>query len=312
MFYISTIVTGIFAVLCLGVKESKATQLLQGKVKALCKGTGHDNLYADGSSNELTLKSFVKDSLLRPIQYLFTEPIVFFCAILCAISFGLIYGLTEGLTVAYTNPPFSNTFSQTSSSLSFIAILIGILLDVLPRFYDEHLFRKFRREGRRIIPETKIASFAVACPALAVGLWIFAWTVPPMVTTVPWPVSMIGLVLVGFALTDFSYVLFGYVTDSYGEFAASGVSALSTTRTLAAGIFPLFTYQMFSGLGTNNAATILAAVATLFALTPFLFLRYGGVLRRKSRVASNDDQCLMEENQHMEGKEDEEKRSESV
>ncbi|KAG9571999.1 MFS general substrate transporter, partial [Aureobasidium melanogenum] len=247
-----------------------------------------------------SFKSFVRDSLFRPLKFLVTEPIVFFCSALCAIAFGLIYGLTEGLTVAYTNPPFSRTFSQTSSSLSFIAILIGILLDVLPRFYDDYLFKKFRKQKRRLLPETKITSFALACPALAIGLWIFAWTIPPRVTDVHWVVSMVGLAFVGFATADLSYVLFGYCTDTYGPMAASAVSSLSTCRTIAASVFPLFAYQMFSGLGANVAASILAAVATIFAFTPILFLKYGHTLRRKSKVAAADEDCLVEENKHME------------
>lgn len=300
VFYISTIVAGVSAILCLFIKESKATQLLGAKVRRLSKEIGRDDLQAEGTDSKFSVKSFAQNSLFRPLEFLFTEPIVFFCAILCAIAFGLIYGLTEGLTVAYTNPPFNNTFSQTSSSLSFIAILIGEILNIIPRFYDQHIFRKYRREHRRILPESKITSFAVACPALAIGLWIFAWTIPPLVTDVPWPVSMIGLVLIGFALNDFSYVLFGYATDSYGEYAASAVAAVSLTRTLAAAVFPLFSYQMFSGLGANWAGTILAGVATVFAFTPILFLRYGGKLRAKSKVASDDEDCLTEENNHME------------
>lgn len=315
VFYVSAIVAAISTVLSFFMKETKATQLLQTKVDAIHSKTGRDDLNGPSSSEGFSVKSFVKDSLFRPLQFLATEPIVFFCSALCAIAFGLIYGLTEGLTVSYTNPPFDNTFSETSSSLAFIAILVGILLDILPRFYDDYLFRKFRKEHRRLVPETKIRSFALACPALAIGLWIFAWTIPPRVTNVHWIVSMIGLVFVGFATADLSYVLFGYCTDSYGQYAASAVSSLSTTRTIAAAVFPLFSYQMFSGLGANIAATILAAVATLFAFTPIVFLKYGRTLRKKSKVAADDEDCLAEENKHMDndsdGK-DAEKSSENV
>lgn len=313
VFYISTIVAGISAALSFGVKESKATQLLDDKAKTIQAETGRSDFHTGTSSGGFSIRAFAKEELVRPLQFLVMEPIVTFCAALCAVAFGLIYGLTEGLTVAYTNPPFDQTFSETSSSLAFIAIFIGILLDVLPRFYDDRLFRRFRKEHRRILPETKIRSLAITCPMLAIGLWIFAWTVPPRVTNVPWPVSMIGLVLIGTAATDFSYVLFGYVTDSYGQYAASAVSCLSTTRTIAAGVFPLFAYQMFSGLGANIAATILAAVATLFGVVaPILFLGYGGALRRKSKVASDDDECLTEENDHMEEESGHDQHSDGV
>lgn len=309
VFYIATMVAGLSAALSFGVRESKATQLLAEQAKALRAdespgrrgGGAYHNVHAKGaSSGGFSLATFAREDLVRPLTFLATEPIVTFCAALCGIAFGLLYGLTEGLTVAYTTPPFDQTFDQTSSSLAFVAILLGILLDVVPRFYDDRLFRRFRAQRRRITPESKIRSLAVTCPLLAVGLWIFAWTVPPRVTTVPWPVSMVGLVLLGVAATDFSYVLFGYVTDSYGAYAASAVSCLSTTRTIAAAVFPLFAYQMFSGLGANLAATILAAVATVFgAVAPFLFLGYGSALRRTSKTASDDDDCLTEENEHM-------------
>lgn len=309
VFYIATAVAGVSAALSFGVRESKAAQLLDDKAKALRAETGRTNFRTattgTGGKSRVSFKSFVQEELVHPLKFLVTEPIVTLCAALCAIAFGLIYGLTAGLTVAYTTPPFDQTFTETSSSLAFVAILIGILLDVLPRFYDDRLFRTLRANHRRITPEFKIRSLAVTCPLLALGLWIFAWTVPPRVLAVPWPVSMLGLVLIGTAATDFSYVLFGYVTDSYGPYAASAVSCLSTTRTIAAAVFPLFAYQMFSGLGTNVAVTILAAVATVFGLAaPCLFLGYGGALRHKSRAASDDEACLAEENEHMKGREE--------
>ncbi|PPJ58096.1 hypothetical protein CBER1_05310 [Cercospora berteroae] len=299
VFYISTIVSAISAALSFGVKESKADLLLQKKVEAIQRDTGRTDLYAPSSASGFSIQKFAKESLFRPLVFLTLEPIVLFCAALCAIAFGLLYGLTAGLTVAYTYPPFDATFNEVSSSLSFVAILIGIILDIIPRFYDDHVYKKCHRNKTRIVPETKIRSFAVACPVFAIGLWIFGWTVPPRVPNVPWPVSMIGLVCIGFASTDLSYILFGYVTDSYGDYAASAVSALSTTRTIAAAVFPLFAHQMFAGLGTNIAVTILAAVATLFAFTPVLFLKYGRMLRHKSKSALDDQDCLLEENQHL-------------
>jgi hypothetical protein len=131
------------------------------------------------------------------------------CAIICSIAYGLIYGLTESVTIVYEQ--FG--WSTTNTSLEFIAILLGLVLNIVPRFYDQHIFTKYKQEGHAINPETKIRSFGIACPALIIGLWIFGWTKPPLVTHVHWVVSMIGLVLVGFAANDFAYVLFGYVTD---------------------------------------------------------------------------------------------------
>ncbi|KAG5767263.1 hypothetical protein H9Q72_004713 [Fusarium xylarioides] len=278
-----------------------STILLDKIIKETREETGIEDVKSSNDEGEkFSVAKFAQNALFRPVQFLVTDPLVFFCAVLCAIAFGLIYGLTESLTIVYTAPPFN--FSQNSSSLAFLAIAIGEVLNILPRIYDAHIYKKYRRTHRRILPETKIKSFAIAAPSLAIGLWLFAWTIPPRVTNVPWPVSMIGLVIIGFSANDFSYVLFGYATDSYGEYAASAVSAISLTRTLTAAVFPLFTHQMYTGLGSNVATSILAAVASLFAFTPFLFLRYGSRLRHRSKFAADDEQALGLENLHMKEK----------
>lgn len=283
---------------CLFTTESNADQLLDTIVKNVKEETGIQHIQAGHAEGQkFTVASFAKNALFRPLEFLVTDPLVFFCAVLCAIAFGLIYGLTESLTIVYTAPPFN--FSQNNSSLAFVAIAIGEVINVLPRFYDAYIYKKYRKTHRRILPESKITSFAIAAPALAVGLWLFAWTIPPRVTNVPWPVSMIGLVIIGFSLNDFSYVLFGYATDSYGQYAASAVSAISLTRTLTAAVFPLFTHQMYTGLGSNVATSILAAVASLFAFTPCLFLGYGERLRHRSKFAVDNEDALKQENLHM-------------
>lgn len=48
------------------------------------------------------------------------------------------------------------------------------------------------------------------------------------------------------------------------------------------GALPLFANQMYDGLGANKATTILASLATLFCVTPVLFLKYGQGIREKS------------------------------
>lgn len=287
------------------MKESNAAQLLTNKTKDIQKCSGEVKLKPDveHAQSENPIVDFLRTNVYRPVTFVFTEPLVCLCAMLCATAFGLIYGLTESLSVVYTTPPFDKTFDQTSSSLPFLAILVGELLDVLPRIYDAQVIKQQHRFKSRITPETKIHSFAVACPILAVGLWIFAWTVPQDITTVSWPISMIGLVCVGFSANDFSYVLFGYITDSYGFYAASAVAVLSTARTLAAAVFPLFVTQMYKGLGNNIATTVFASVATVFCCTPFLFLRHGVSLRQRSKFAASGDDVLKEENKHMDASE---------
>lgn len=298
VFHLAAIFSAVSLLACLFIRESNATQILQKEVKMIQKQTGSEIKVQGSGDNTRPFHDFFTEHIHRPLLFLFTEPLVTLCAVLCAIAFGLIYGLTEALTIVYTTPPFDKTFDDTSASLSFIAILIGEVLDILPRIYDAQHLKRHRKRRERITPESKIRSFAIACPALAIGLWLFAWTVPQHIVEVPFLVSMLGLVFVGFAANDFSYILFGYMTDSYGFYAASAVSAISTARTLTAAVFPLFITHMYKAIGNNFATTVWAAAATIFCFTPWIFLRYGKHLRDRSTWC---DGALEDENKHLRG-----------
>lgn len=286
IYYIAAIVAAIVTFASMFIKESRASIILEGKIEKIRKQTGNDKLKPEGGAKDTDFKSVLKE-LPKPLYYLFMEPIVTLCAILLSTSYALIYGLTESLTIVYALPGFA--WPMANTSLSFLAILLGLWLNIIPRFYDAWLFKKLKAADKEITAEYKIRGFAVACPALAIGLWIFAWTIPPLVPHVFWIVSFIGLVLIGYSANDFSYVLFAYVTDVYGTNAASAVSALSFCRTLVAAAFPLFTTQMYNGLGANVATSIFAAVATMFSLTPWLFLGKAGMLKKISRHAMQDE-----------------------
>lgn len=286
VFYSSTIVSGVGLFASVFLHESRADYLLELKVASTKAAIGFDCTLRVPEKKHINFHTFVHEGLFRPILFLVTEPIVICCAVLMTISFSLIYGLTEGLTVVYTLFGFNES---TTSSLAFIPLLLGLILNVLPRCYDQATFTRYRKQAKQIRPETKARSLVTACPALALGLWLFAWTIPPRVQNVHWVVSMLGLVLVGYATNDLAYILFGYLTDSYGPFAASACSALSFSRTVMAAIFPLFTYEMYTGLGGNVATTVFAALATVFCITPFLFLRYGRSLRRMSKWAQAEE-----------------------
>jgi hypothetical protein len=176
------------------------------------------------------------------------------------------------------------SFTREHASLAFLPISIGIALDIIPRFYDHFLLKRITSLHLVIKPEHKIRTFAIGAPFLAIGLWWLAWTIPPAVHAL-WPVSFLHLVLVGFATNEFDCTLGGYLTDSYTIFSASAYASMAFLRWMVSGSLPLFLNQMYAKLGANNATTILAAIATAFCVTPVLFLKYGEMLREKSKFA---------------------------
>lgn len=60
--------------------------------------------------------------------------------------------------------------------------------------------------------------------------------------------------------------------------AANGIA-----RYTLGAVFPLFTVQMYKGLGVGWATTLLAFLALAMIPIPFLFFKYGKAIRAKSK-----------------------------
>jgi hypothetical protein len=252
-------------------------------VSSLC--TPQD-LHCEGAQERPTIRIFLSEYLARPISLLFTEPIIFATTVMIAVTYATVYLLPEGITEAYM--PLG--LNDRQSSLVNLTISIGAVLSILPRAIDRHVSRKRQRQhvDEAMIPESKLIGFYLAAPALAVATWWWSWTLPPHfgASSISPFASMPALIFVGYATTEFDYVLSGYITDSYGEFASSANAPLGFVRSVLSGVFPLFGQQMFVNLGSDIAGTTLAVIATAFCGIAVLFWKYGKILREKSRLAS--------------------------
>lgn len=202
----------------LAFRESRPDLLLHQRFKLLQAESDKFELRLESADSSPTISHFVQEAAVRPLKLLFTEPIVLICSFMNGIAFALVFALTEALTIVYS----AFGFSDQATSLAFVPVLLGVLLSSFNRVYDQRAMKKLRvAERMDDLPELKVRSFAVSAPALAAGLWLFAWTIPPRVLGVHWIVSMVGLVAVGYAANDFDTVLCGYLVD---------VSPVSYTR----------------------------------------------------------------------------------
>ena len=280
-FYLIAIVTGALGFAMLAMRESRPSQLLDKKLKSLKRLSGNETLRIRNPDHTPDVRTYVNVTLFRPLRLLLTEPIVAAVAIMTAVAFSLIYLFAAAAPIVYG----AFGLDAELSSLSFIAIGVGLFLGVPIRFYDQRVFKRRRRQRQTLEPEDKLVGFAIAAPALAIGLWWFAWTIPPLVSHVHWIVSMLSLILLGFATNEFDAVLAGYLADSYTIFAASAFAAMCFLRASLSAVFPLFAHDLFSNLGANVGASILAAIATVFCIFPIMFVYRGERLRRASKFA---------------------------
>jgi hypothetical protein len=279
-FVFAIIIAGVTGGLCF-IRESRPSLLLAYEVQRLTDTTTMLSIPPPLNHDHIPdLNTFAKDALFRPVQLFFQEPIILVIAIIISVAMSLIYMFTEALQPIYE----SMGFSETDASLIFIAIGLGTLLSTFTRVLDSYILNYIRSQGRPIKPEHKLFGLGIGGPFLAAGLWWFAWTIPPETPT-PWIVPTFSLVLVGYALTEIDTVLYGYISDAYLSYSASATAAVALLRALLSGAFPLFTRQMFDGLGNNIAMSVLAAIATAFCIVPPVFILYGERIRRASKFA---------------------------
>ena len=75
-----------------------------------------------------------------------------------------------------------------------------------------------------------------------------------------------------------------YLVDVYqSATSASAIAANGILRYTFGAVFPLFTLQMYETLGINGAGSVFAFASVLLMPLPWLFFKYGKVLRGRSR-----------------------------
>lgn len=222
-----------------------------------------------------------RPSIVQPLILLIIRPSIFLPSLAHAFSTALLYLFAVAFPLIYVH----YAWSRQKTTLVFLFIVPGLFFSTLTRF---HAIRKKRLANHRLTPEKIIFGLAIGAPALAVGLWWFAWTIPSVPTkTLTWPASALSLILAGYGMNKHSTVLPRYILNphspshnSNNNDATSAFTALLTLRTLLSTIFPLFTTQMFENLGTNTAGSVLATIATLFCLVPFILTKCAGGWKR--------------------------------
>jgi len=119
-----------------------------------------------------------------------------------------------------------------------------------------------------------------------IGLFWFGWTAAPQYH---WALPTVAAGFIGAGFNVIFQQCINFLVDSYGLYAASAVSANTFLRSILAAAFPLVARPMFSSLGVGPAMSILGGIACLALPVPFVFMKYGLALRKKSNFAPVND-----------------------
>lgn len=78
-----------------------------------------------------------------------------------------------------------------------------------------------------------------------------------------------------------------YVIDSYDIYAASALGFMTVSRYAAAGGMTVVGVPFYKNMGVHYTLTILGCISVVMTVVPYVFYRYGRVIRGWSRYAVN-------------------------
>ncbi|OAL50691.1 MFS general substrate transporter [Pyrenochaeta sp. DS3sAY3a] len=269
------------------VPETYPPVLLRKRAEKLSKLSG--KVYrsrTDIDQGKVSLGEAFSTGLKRPWVLLFCEPIVLLLSLYHAIIYGILYMLFGAFPIVYRQ---GRGWNEGISGLPFVAVAIGVLLAItyVIVFDNKMYMKKVKASGvGYTTPEARLPMCIVGGIALPIGLFWFAWTNSP---SVPWAASVVAAIPFGFGMVLIFLSIMNYLIDSYTIFAASVLAGNGIIRSIFGAAFPLFTKQMYAGLGIHWASSIPAFLAVACIPLPLLFYKYGAAIRKKCKYAAQAD-----------------------
>ncbi|OGE49115.1 hypothetical protein PENARI_c023G08123 [Penicillium arizonense] len=236
---------------------------------------------------------------MRPFVMIAKEPVLLFASLFMGFTYAMFYLYFQAYPIIFqSKTPISGKNIGLDQSLNFLADLYGLSpgvagLAFLPisvgALVAFSLFLLYGSYHSKAVKENKAWAMleeyrrlplaALGAPLLPIALFWLGWSsklsIHPVVPMMSGLFFGIGYILIFMAMIN-------YLTDAYKQYSASAQAAASTLRSCLAVCLPLATNPMYGELGINWASSLLAFIAILLAVIPFVFIKYGQWIRSRS------------------------------
>ncbi len=266
------------------VPETYAPTILKHRAQALRKSTGEPDHVTEQELDTRPMTERLLIFLIRPLQLLFGELIVFLLSLYMSVLYGLLYMFFVAYPIIFQK---GKGYSSGTTGLMFIPVAVGVLLSAFcAPLVNRQYMTMVRRYNGKPPAEARLIPMMFSCWFIPIGLFIFAWTSYPRLS---WVGPALGGLPVGFGFIFLYNAANNYLVDSYQHQAASALAAKTCLRSFWGASVVLFTNQMYSRLGDQWASSLLAFISLACCLIPFLFWVYGARIRKRSRFAYGGD-----------------------
>ncbi|GAA6049248.1 hypothetical protein JCM3770_005904 [Rhodotorula araucariae] len=278
--FIFAVVTWAFTSILL--VETYAPTLLKWRAKKLRKETGDASIMTEQERQGRPLAEVANESLLRPLVMLTTEPIMTaFSGYLC-----LIYGLLYAFFFAYPIVFIPHGFNTGEVGLTFMSIMIGIALVAVTgvplqeRYYE----RQVVKHNGHPPPEARLPLMMVCSLVLPISLFIFAST---SIKSVHWAGALISGIPFGYSLVGIYISANTYLAVTFSQYSASAMAAKTFIRSMVGASCVMWVPPVYGAIGNLWAGMIFAFLSVAMMPIPFIFFKYGGKIRGRSKMATS-------------------------
>lgn len=288
-FWLTLMLAGIaFVILGFLLPEAYEKTLLLRKAKRLRKITGNDKIVSEGElENEgLTIKEIAIDTLWRPIEISFREPIVLAINIYIALVYSIMYLWFEAFPIVFIEVFH---FALIPYGAAFTSVIFGVLLGAVVYIY--YIFKTYtlkHHNDEEVEPEVFLPIMIVGAVIMPIGIFIFGWS---STADSHWIGPLIGAVLFAVGAFIIFQSGFNYLGASFYNYLASVFAGNDLFRSTIAGCFPLFARPLFNNLGSEKypvgwGSSVLGFIAVGMIAIPVVFYLKGPKLRARSRYSN--------------------------
>ncbi|KAI1474157.1 hypothetical protein K445DRAFT_316162 [Daldinia sp. EC12] len=285
-FYVLLWLGGATAIPMFTIPETFGPMILVHRARRIRKAKipGYENVKAPVEESDRSLLGIYKVALTRPWIILF-DPISFLCAIYMSVVYMLLYMLFTIYPIVFQQ---RRGWNSGVGELPLIGTVIGSFIGAVIVFFDSKHKTKKMQNGIPIKPEDRLTLALIGGVLFPATMFWFAWTAE--FNSIHWIVPTIAGVFLATSLMLIFVGYLNYLVDSYLMYAASAIAVNTVCRSACGAAAPLFTNYMFEALGIGGGGSLIGGVATLLAVIPFAFYKYGERIRARSRFAPTDPQ----------------------
>ncbi|KAF3763882.1 putative MFS multidrug transporter [Cryphonectria parasitica EP155] len=306
IFYLQTITCSLMvAALCLFFPETRGNVLLSRKASVL--NAWYDAVQHSQSAppppsfpsspsavvqirwrvkadeDRASVPQLVKTSLLRPIQLLVTESVVFWFSIWMSFAWSILYMTFEIIPLVFERV---YGFSAQAAGLCFTPVIVASLLGTVAAVWQDGLLLGGPDVAALTTtppPEIRLVFACFQALLLPAGLfWLGATSRP----SIPWVVPVLSIGSTTLGIFTVYLAVFNYLADTYHTYASSAIAAQSFTRNVFAACLPLAVEPMFNTLGPTGSGCLLGSIGLALGVVPWVLVLWGPRIRARSPILS--------------------------